>query len=104
MVIVLHRSAILTITTLCHKMVSMAARSRFQCGREKSVWPRRVEAHLQRLRRARRTPLFVSVRLTCPHARTKMLNPFRLLADLSHVLAIVLLLLKILKTKSVAGT
>lgn len=33
-----------------------------------------------------------------------MLNPFRLLADLSHVLAIVLLLLKILKTKSVAGT
>ena len=33
-----------------------------------------------------------------------MFNVFRLLADLSHVVAIVLLLLKITKTKSVAGT
>ena len=32
-----------------------------------------------------------------------MLNAFRLLADLSHVVAILLLLLKIVKTKSVAG-
>ena len=33
----------------------------------------------------------------------RMLNAFRLLADLSHVLAILLLLLKIIRTKSVAG-